>query len=205
MWNVQIDPETRDNIKKEWNSRVKSIRRSELIIGIIMIVLGAVCIFYPRQSIYVLEMIASFAILAFGIFKMAEYFSLPVYMRMPGMLVSGILDILISVMLMTSPSGVLLDTFAWLMAIDLMVMGIEELSYSSVLKWVSVDSYDWVIVNGVMNIIISLLMFIMPAASSVAIMILVAIYLIVGGVSLLIEYKKSKDLKIKDDDDYIDV
>ena len=204
MWNVQIDPETRDHIKREWNSRVKSIRRAELMMGIAMIVLGAVCIFYPRQSIYVLELLASFAILAFGIFKIAEYFSVPVYLRMPGLMVSGILDILISIMLMTSPSGVLLETFAWIMAIDLMVMGIEELSYSSVLKWISVESYDWVVVNGVLNIIISLLLFILPASSSVAILFLLAIYLIVGGVSLLIEYKKSKDLKIKDDDDIID-
>ena len=204
MWNVQIDPETRDHIKREWNYRVKSIRRAELMMGIAMIVLGTVCIFYPRQSIYVLELIASFAILAFGIFKIAEYFSVPVYLRMPGLMVSGILDILISIMLMTSPSGVLLETFAWIMAIDLMVMGIEELSYSSVLKWISVESYDWVVVNGVLNIIISLLLFILPASSSVAILFLLAIYLIVGGVSLLIEYKKSKDLKIKDDDDIID-
>ena len=66
------------------------------------------------------------------------------------------------------------------------------------------ESYDWVVVNGVLNIIISLLLFILPASSSVAILFLLAIYLIVGGVSLLIEYKKSKDLKIKDDDDIID-
>ena len=77
-----------------------------------------------------------------------------------------------------------------------MIMGIQELSFSSVLRFMELESYGWVIAMGIVNICLSVLFFCMPMASSAALGVIAAIYLLAGGITLIVETVKLKDRKI---------
>lgn len=204
-WRFQPDNELREKLRAEWNKRIKKVRRTELILGIIMIIIGLLCIFFPMDSVSVMGIVASAAIMVFGIYEIVEFFSLPVYFRMGGLLVSGILNLLTGILLLALPSEDMLTVFSFLFAIDILIIGIEEISMSSTVGWIGLGDSGWLLASGIVNILVSLLFFFAPIASILAMGILVGIYLIIGGVMMLIEFSKTKDAEVKNDDDVIDI
>lgn len=204
-WRFRPDDSLREQLRAEWNKRIKKVRRAELILGIIMIVIGLLCIFFPMDSVSVMGIIASAAIMIFGIYEIVEYFSLPVYFRMGGLLVSGILNLLTGVLLLTLRAEEMLTIFSFLFAIDILMLGIEEISMSSSVAWIGLGDSGWLIASGVINILVSLLFFFAPVTSMMAIGILVGIYLIIGGILMLVEFNKTKDAEIDKPDDVIDI
>lgn len=204
-WRFQPDNELREKLRAEWNKRIKKVRRTELILGIIMIIIGLLCIFFPMDSVSVMGIVASAAIMIFGIYEIVEFFSLPVYFRMGGLLVSGILNLLTGILLLALPSEDMLTVFSFLFAIDILIIGIEEISMSSTVGWIGLGDSGWLLASGIVNILVSLLFFFAPIASILAMGILVGIYLIIGGVMMLIEFSKTKDAEVKNDDDVIDI
>jgi uncharacterized membrane protein HdeD (DUF308 family) len=181
-----------------WNKKVRSIRISGIIIAVLMAVLGVVCLIFPEQSLRVIEIIASCVIIALGVCQMVDYFSLPVIFRRAGILLDSILNIILGVILLCSPADVSIATFAFMFGFLLMIFGIDLLAFSSKLGFFGVSGYGWVIANGILSVIASMAFFFMPLASSIALNIVLAIYLIVGGATLLIETLSMKDLRIKD-------
>ncbi|MEE8885330.1 MAG: DUF308 domain-containing protein [Eubacteriales bacterium] len=204
-WRFQPDNDLREKLRAEWNKRIKKVRRTELILGIIMIIIGLLCIFFPMDSVSVMGIVASAAIMIFGIYEIVEFFSLPVYFRMGGLLVSGILNLLTGILLLALPSEDMLTVFSFLFAIDILIIGIEEISMSSTVGWIGLGDSGWLLASGIVNILVSLLFFFAPIASILAMGILVGIYLIIGGVMMLIEFSKTKDAEVKNDDDVIDI
>lgn len=194
-----LDPELKRQFAQEWNNRLHSVRVAGFIISILMIAVGVLCMIFPMQSLYAAAIIMTVFILAFGIFEIVEYASLPIYFRMGGLLASGIMNIIVGFMLLTLPAEGMVMVFAFLLAFDLLMMGIEELSFSSLLRFVAAESYGWVIANGVLNLIFGFMLLFIPLQSSVALWFVIAIYLVAGGITLLIECIKSKDLEAQQD------
>lgn len=192
-----LDPQLKQQFADEWNERLHSIRMAGFIISILMIVLGVVFLIFPQQSMSVGLAILTLLIIAFGVFGITEYATLPFGFRMGGLLVSGILNILVGILLFSMPNDGMVVAFAFILAFELFMMGIEQLSFSSTLRFISASNYGWLIASGVLNIIFALFLLFMPLSSAVALWIVLAIYLLAGGISLLIECIKSKDLKAK--------
>ena len=153
-----------------------------------MLVLGILCIAFPFSSAYVMEIIASLLILAFGIAEIVIYMNAPIYVRFGGSLISGILNVILGILLLTSPSEELFTAFAFLLAVNLLMVGIEELELMA---------------NSIINIIAAVIFLMVPKTSAAFLSLFVAIYLITGGVSLLIGCFNAKELKI--DHEVIDV
>ena len=196
MLRYEFDENFRERFKENWNTQIHSMRVTCFVIGILMAVLGVVCLIFPVQSVFVVEVIASLAIMIFGIFEIIEYIRMPFAYLLSGVLMSGILNIIVGIMLLTSPKEAMLTAFSFIIAIDLMIMGIQELSFSSVLRFMELESYGWVIAMGIVNICLSVLFFCMPMASSAALGVIAAIYLLAGGITLIVETVKLKDRKI---------
>lgn len=183
------------DIKNGWNQRLKSLRRTGIIIAILMIVVGVLCLIWPVQSTYVLEMMASILILAVGIWQMVRYFQLPVIWRNGAGLISGILNIILGIMLITSPAPDMLASFGFLFGVDMLVLGFEQLSATGTLHAVGVTGTGWITLNAILNIICGLFLLFSPITSVVAISIVIALYLIVGGITILIGCIKTKDVQ----------
>lgn len=184
-----------DELRKAWNKRVKSIRTCGIIVGIIMMVLGVMACIWPVQTALVVEVVASIVILILGIFEIYAYFSIPAMMRTGAGLVSGILNIIVAIMLLTSPEQDMLVSFSFLLAADLMLLGIEEISASGKLAFLGIGGLGMSVADGWLKIIASLVLILMPIASTAAASIVIGVYLIAGGLSLLIQSIRAGELK----------
>ena len=77
-----------------------------------------------------------------------------------------------------------------------MVFGIHKIALAHKLSWVGIQNDGWVIASGVLNIIAAVVFIVLPMVSSIMLNYMIAAYLLVGGVSLLIETAAMKDFKI---------
>ena len=66
MLRYEFDENFRERFKENWNTQIHSMRVTGFVIGILMAVLGVVCLIFPVQSVFVVEVIASLAIMIFG-------------------------------------------------------------------------------------------------------------------------------------------
>lgn len=112
------------------------------------------------------------------------------------MLINSVLNIFLGCLLIAAPATVSISAFAFMFGFLLLVFGIDLLAFSGKLGFFGVTGYGWVIATGVISVIASAAFFLMPMASSVALNVVLAVYLVVGGVTLLIETLSMKDLRI---------
>lgn len=182
---------------KQWNQRIRSVRISGLVISAIFILLGIICLLSPASTALAMETLISIIIMFFGIYCLVDYFSTSVFFRFGGKLITGIFGLVIGIFLLTSPKENMLSAFSVVIAISLLVSGLEELAYASKLRLFNAEGYSWVICNGILNLCASILFFFMPATSTAALSVFVGVYLLIDGVALLIECINAKDLKFK--------
>lgn len=182
-------------IKNQWNKNLRSMRIWGVVAAILMIIVGILCIVYPVETTYTIEILASIALFCFGIWEIAQYFQKPPFLRMGSSLASGILNLLLGIMLLTSPAEDMLVFFGFLFGLDLMMLGFEQITAAGRLKAIGVTGTGWLTADGVLNIIFGIILLFTPMASIPAVSLILAMYLIFGGISLLITSFNAKDLK----------
>lgn len=182
---------------ENWNKRLKSFRVSGMVVAALMIVLGIVLCIFPSQSVRVIEIFAALMIMALGVYQFIDYFNLPVILQRGGVLINAILNVILGILLITSPASVTISAFAFMFGFLLMIFGIDLLAASGKLAYFNVTNYGWVIVTGIISIIASVFFIFLPLASTIALNYILAVYLLVGGVTVFIEALSMKDLKIK--------
>lgn len=185
-----------DELKNAWNGRVKNFRIWGIIMGILMTLLGIVACIFPVRTAIVVEIIASIFLLMFGIFEIVMHFQVPTMMRTGSGLVSGILNILVAIVLLTSPKDSMLVAFSFLLAADLMFLGIEEITAAGKLSYMGVDGLGISTWGGVCKILFSIVLILMPVASTAAASIIIGVYLIVAGISLLVQAIRAKKIEV---------
>lgn len=185
----------REEFRNFWNDNVRRYRRHGLIAGIVMVVLGILCLIFPLRSMLFLEILASAALIVIGIMEIAGYMTIPVYLRLGGGVISGILNVMLGVLLLTSPSEAMLATFAFLIAINMMAWGISQLAAANRMRFFGAEDTRWLTVSGILNLIVALIFIFLPQASA-AISILIAIYLLITGIMILYGSFRSGELHI---------
>lgn len=184
-----------NEVKEKWNKNLHSMRVWGFVLAALMIVVGILAIVYPLQTTYFVEALASIALLVFGVWEVARYTQVPPFLRTGAGLASGVLNILLALMLLSAPAESMLATFGYLLGFDLQLLGFEQLTATSRLHSIGVTGTGWLTFDGVMSVIVGLMLVIMPMASVMAVSVILAVYLIVGGVSLLITMINAKDLE----------
>ena len=185
----------REEIRKYWNQNVKKFRRISLIAGIIMTALGVLCCIFPMRSILVLEYIASILLVIAGIYQIYAFSVLPVFLKTGGGLLTGILNVLLGIMLITSPQETMMTVFAFVIAINLMMLGVEECVAYSRAKFYTVNNAGWLLAAGIINIVVSILFLFMPAMT-IALGYVIAIYLLVEGIVCIYSSVSAKEMQI---------
>lgn len=178
---------------ENWNKRLKSFRVSGMVVAALMIVLGIVLCIFPSQSVRVIEIFAALMIMALGVYQFIDYFNLPVILQRGGVLINAILNVILGILLITSPASVTISAFAFMFGFLLMIFGIDLLAASGKLAYFNVTNYGWVIVTGIISIIASVFFIFLPLASTIALNYILAVYLLVGGVTVFIEALSMKD------------
>lgn len=185
-----------DDLKASWNKRVKNYRVGGFVVGILMLILGIIACIYPVQTALVVEVIAAILLLIFGIFEIIAHFSVPPMVRTGSGIVSGILNIMMAVLLLTSPKEDMLVTFSFLMAADLLFLGIEEISAAGKLSFLGINGLGLSTAGGVLKILFSIVLILMPVASTAAASIVVGVYLIAAGITVIVTAVRAKEIKM---------
>lgn len=184
-----------NEIKEKWNKNLRSTRIWGIIAAILMIVIGVLCMFNPITTTYFVEAMASVALLLFGIWEVVRYAQRPVFLRTGVSLASGILNILLGLMLITSPAEEMLAFFGFLFGLNLMMLGFEQVTSTGRLHAIGVLNTGWLTAEGILNIIVGVFLLSMPMASIAAVSVVLAIYLVFGGIDLLIMCINAKNLE----------
>lgn len=187
----------REEIKNYWNKNVKRYRNTALIAGIILLLLGILCCVFPVRSILVMEYIASFVLIIIGFFEIYGFSTLPIFLKTGGGLLTGILNVILGILLITSPKEEMMQTFAFLFAIDLMMFGIENCVAYSRTQFFGIQNSGWLLAEGVLNIALSIVFLFMPV-TTIALSYVVAVYLIAAGIMLLYSFFSAKEIEIRD-------
>lgn len=110
-------------------------------------------------------------------------------------LAGGILDLLLAVTLLTEPSEDMLAFFGYLLGFELITIGFEQITSASRLRAIGVNGTGWLTADGILNLIFGIILLFAPMASLFAISMVLALYLIFKGISLLVISFNAKDLE----------
>ncbi len=182
---------------KQWNHRIRTMRWIGFGLGAILMIFGGFCLARPWMISELTAIILAVVVVCFGVYRLVEYFTTPVLFRFGGKLVSGIFNLIVGYLLLTLPGDTMSTLFTTVLAIDLFLVGIEELVYAGKLRYFGAKDFAWVIINGVMNLIASCIFIFLPGMSSVALGIFIGIFMIFAGASLLIECINVREYELR--------
>lgn len=195
MEHDSVQTDLREQIRTFWNQNVKRYRTYSITAGIVMLVLGVLCLIYPFETIIAMEYAASLLLIVYGGYQLHAFTVLPVFLRTGGVLLSGILNIMLGILLLSGPQQSMMATYAYLFAVDLLMIGIEQCVAYHRMKYYGLPNTGWMLLEGVVNIVVAVIFLFMPQ-TTVAISLLVAVYLLVEGGTLLYSGISAKDLKV---------
>ena len=176
----------RDEFEAWWNSQVKKTRAGMVVWGVLMILAGIFAAGAPFSFYAIIQLVAGFALIIHGFVHVFSYVRAPEALRSSSTLVSGILNALLGFMLLVLPSLLTASTLVYLFAFLFILGGVDRLSYAHQMKRLEMP-YAAAIAVGVINIVVGVVFILMPLLSTLMLGYILAAYLIVGGITLLIE------------------
>lgn len=183
--------EFESQIVDKWNKKVRLLRSIGGIIGVLMIVLAIFAIIFPIESLTLVGKFIGLVFLILAIYRFVDYLATPSFVRYPGNLVVVICNLLIGLLFLGSPLELTVNTITCILAIVLLIYGINKLTFSYRLSLFGVKDARWVKVIGMISIIMAVILLIAPMIMTVIIN-----YIIAGGVGLLIEVLEMNDLRL---------
>lgn len=194
MLNFDSDFDYRGDFVDRWNRNLKKARIWMVVLGILLVLCGIGSALAPVGLYTFIQILVAAALIVRGVSQIASYIGMPELFRNPASLVMGILNALLGVLLLAVPAYVTATTLVFLFGFFFIATGAERLSFSHRLSYFGMQGATASTVTGVLNIILGVAFLLMPLYSSLVLSYLVAAYLIVGGVTLLIEAITMKHL-----------
>lgn len=171
----------------QWNDRIRSAKIWMMVIGVALVIIGLASAFAPLSMYSFIQTFAGIALIAHGASQVMSYFQTPQFFRNGATLASGILNGLMGVLLLALPASLTAGTLVFLLAFLLVTTGIERISFAQSMKYYQLGTPSTGTVNGVVDIVLGIVLVVMSPFTSIAIGILVATYLVIAGVTLIIE------------------
>lgn len=183
---------------KAWNSYIRGLRWIGFALGTILIILGALCFVAPEKFAATISLVIAMMIVAFGVYRLVEYFTTPALFRFTGKLISGIFNLVVGYLLMTMSSEATVKMFTIIIAIDLVLLGIEKLALAMKLRFFNATNFGWLIADATITLICAAFFIFLPAVSFTVLGVFIGIYMVTGGASVLLECINAKEFIIQD-------
>lgn len=154
-----------------------------LVLGIIYVIIGIIMAGAPMAATYAIEVFLGFLLLIGGIISIVGSFFTGNWKSLVLVLLSGILYLIVGIMLLNHPvTGVL--TLTILLAAFLLVEGFFKIVHSFQMK--PAPNWGWLLVSGIASVILGIMIWgEYPESSTFVIGLLVGIYFIINGISLV--------------------
>ena len=162
-----------DEFTTQWNERYKKIKRIGIILSVVLILIGILCFAFPEKVFTTIQIIAAIGLIVWGACEIYSY-------------------ILLGCLLCTMPVTITVSTLTFLFAFVLLVNGIQKITWGSRLSFFRVINTNYLSLTGWVNLLLGIIFMVMPFQSALVINYILAAYLIVAGISLLIEVVSMK-------------
>lgn len=172
---------------------LKANRGWLLVLGIVYVILGWVAIGYPMAATVAIELMLGYLLLAGGIVAVIGSFFSGNWKNLILILLSGILYIFVGFFLVTNmKEGII--TLTLLLAAFLLVEGIFKIIHAFQMK--QAQNWIWILVSGIASVILAVMIWAeFPQSSAFVIGLLVGIYFLINGFSLIMFSFALKDVE----------
>lgn len=179
-----------DQFNHEFSELTKGHKVFGVIIAIAMILLGIGSFFAPLFSTSIIIWLFIAGIFIYGIFLIYSYTQTQI--KNGWTLASGILALILGILMIFSPPLAKADTFAFMIGFMTMMTGVNQVVAASAAKKAGAERTGWLTASGIINIILSFFFIFNPFVMLLAFDIIVAVYLIFGGIALFAATFSSK-------------
>lgn len=167
----------------------KAMKWSNLVSGILLVLLGILMLFMPRASLTGLSVVISIAVLISGIMELINYFATDKEDRSGWALAEGIIETLLGVwMVFGSGSSVLTSIIPYVFAIFIFASGIVRVAESLELKSYGSTRWGWLLAFGILAMILGVLLCFAPMISAAFVTTALSLLLICHGISNIMLY-----------------
>lgn len=170
-----------------WNSRIKQAKAAMGVLGALLVVAGVFSAVAPYSLYSFIQALAGVALFVHGGVQVISYFGTPEFFRSSTLIVSGILNALLGIMFLLLPVYLTASTLVFLLAFLFILTGFERISFARQMKYFGLPNSTAGTVTGVINVILGIMFIAMPLYSSLVLGYVLAAYLIIAGITLLVE------------------
>lgn len=183
-----------DEFTTQWNERFKKAKRIGIVVSIVLILIGILCFSFPEKVFSAIQILAAIGLIIWGALEIYSYITTTFFFRDSMWLASGILNVILGCVLCTMPVTITVSTLTFLFAFVLLVNGIQKITWGSRLSFFRVIDTNYLRFTGWINLILGVIFMVMPFQSALIINYVIAAYVIVAGISLLIEVFSMKKI-----------
>lgn len=170
-----------------WNSRIKQAKAAMGVLGALLVIAGVFSAVAPYSLYSFIQVLAGVALFVHGGVQVISYFGTPEFFRSSALIVSGILNALLGIMFLLLPVYLTASTLVFLLAFLFILTGFERISFARQMKYFGLPNSMAGTVTGVINVILGVMFIAMPLYSSLVLGYVLAAYLIIAGITLLVE------------------
>jgi len=172
---------------------LKANRGWLLVLGIAYVILGWVAIGYPMAATIAIEILLGYILLVGGAISVVGSFFSGNWKNLILILLSGILYIFVGFLLVTNmKEGVI--TLTLLLAAFLLVEGIFKIIQAFQIQ--TAQNWIWILISGIASVILAIMIWAeFPQSSAFVIGLLVGIYFLINGFSMIMFSFALKDVE----------
>lgn len=171
----------------QWNRSAGRAKTGMIILGILLALSGFAALAAPLSTYAFVQGVISIVLIMHGAGQIATYVQTPEFFRNGAQLATGILNALLGVLLFMLPTSVMAGTIVYLLAFLLIMTGIERISFARQMRYYQIPASSMGTATGVLNIILGIAFIFMPLVSGLVLSYMLAAYLVMGGITLVLE------------------
>lgn len=171
------DPSVKQHIQ---GNRVLAV-----ITGILLIILGILFFVFPLGSMLFVDIFITIGLMIYGLYRIISFIAAPSGFRNGWDLAIGIIWVVCAGIILASNAANILVSFAILLAVLALMVGLNQIMAYSALKGTS--GAGFILASGIVNILLALFLVFAPFMGSAVIAIVEGIYLCFAGLALIIE------------------
>lgn len=172
---------------ERWNGGVRATKRTMVVLGILLALSGILVVLSPLSTYSLIQSIAAVLLIVHGAGQIGSWARTPEPFRSGATLAAGVLNALLGLLFILLPPSFMASTLVYLIAFMLIVTGVERISFSRQMRFFSIPTSSAGTATGVLNIILGAVFIFLPLVSSIVLSYLIAAYLVIGGITLLVE------------------
>ncbi len=194
---ITFDPERDyiDEFIQQWNANVSRTKAGIIVLGVVLALVGVAAFVAPLSMYVFLQALIAVALIVHGVGQIAGYFQTNEMFRNGATLAAGILNALLGALVFVMPTVFTASMLVYALSFMLIINGVERISFARTMRYYRLHSSSPGIATGVLNIILGIVFLLMPFFSGLMLGYLLGAYLVVGGITLVVEGASMKKIE----------